>query len=689
METIDKELSLTISYVSSAFSEHVHRRLKDPLIHEQFKDWVKFHGLGRKVDSTITMTKLVALNLILKMAIYETIRDHYGLEKLNGTNIHDLNNLINQLRNASGIDALKETILDELVKNEYSAIEHLLPQINRCIDKLKCSQNDIIGKLYEEIVAQEERRKLGQFWTPYDISEFMVQWSARNEKCLFFDPALGSGIFMLSALSTLKKYGIDAENAINNLYGIDISPICVLMSTTNILLRVKRAKPNFLIGDFLKLTKLNMPFNVAFDSIVCNPPYSRHHELDPEYKRNVAIKIEEMTGIKLSKLCSSFVYFFINAAQFLKPEGRMAFIIPYEAFEAFYSASLKKFIIEKLALKALILFDENGFAFPGVETAASVILVEGAEGDRSDVKFIKVTKWPGVQRLLEVVENKNLKGAFEWGHVNIVHYSRVGVNEKWTIYANSEAPVIHSSLVVPLRELALVMRGIATGANEFFTLTDDEVRKWEIEHEFLKPVISRTRDVQKYILTREDLENLGKMGKKRWLFYCNLNQEALENTNAFEYIKYGERVGYPERSLIKLRKRWYELERREAPKIIFTYLTRGNARFIYNAADALALNVFLLIYPINEILNDPIKLKALLAYLNSDIVKTQLRRVGRTYGGKTLKLEPRELDNLPTLDVRRLSRNKLERLAALFDGLCSSKSNTYKVEIDKVIRELL
>lgn len=689
MEIIDKDLSLAISYISSALSGHIDKRLKDPLIREHYEDWVRLHGLGRKVDPIITMTKLVALNLILKMAIYETIRDHYCLEKLSETNIHRLSNLINRLRNASGIDALKETILDELVENEYSAIEYLLPQINKCIDKLKCSQNDIIGKLYEEIVAQEERRRLGQFWTPYDISEFMVNWSIRNKNCALFDPALGSGIFMLSALSTFKKYGINAEDAINNLYGIDISPICVLMSTTNVILRAKCAKPNFLIGDFLKLTSLNTPFNVAFDSIVCNPPYSRHHELDPEYKRNVVNKIREMTGIKLSKLCSNFVYYFINAAQFLKPHGRMAFIIPYEAFEAFYSAPLKKFIIEKLALKALILFDEHGFAFPGVETAASIILVEGAEGDRSDVKFIKVTKWPGVQHLLEVVENKNLRGTFEWGHVNIIPYSRVEVNEKWTIYANSEAPTIRSPLIVPLRELALVMRGIATGANEFFTLTDDEILKWKIEPEFLKPVISRTRDIQNYILTREDLERLGKMGKKRWLFYCNLTPEALENTKAFEYIKYGERAGYPERSLIKLRKRWYELERREAPKIIFTYLTRGNARFIYNAADALALNVFLLIYPINEILNDPIKLKALLAYLNSEVAKMQLRRVGRTYGGKTLKLEPRELDNLPVLDVRKLSRNQLERLAALFDGLCRSKSSTYKVEMDKVIKELL
>ena len=130
-------------------------------------------------------------------------------------------------------------------------------------------------------------------------------------------------------------------------------------------------------------------------------------------------------------------------------------------------------------------------------------------------------------------------------------------------------------------------------------------------------------------------------------------------------------------------------EKRDPPPIIFTYLTRGNARFIYNKARALALNVFLLIYPKEEIAKDEITLKALLAYLNSDIAKALLRTVGRTYGGKTLKLEPRELDALPTLDVRRLNYAIKKKLAILFDGLCHSNSKVFKEKINELVKHLL
>jgi len=87
------------------------------------------------------------------------------------------------------------------------------------------------------------------------------------------------------------------------------------------------------------------------------------------------------------------------------------------------------------------------------------------------------------------------------------------------------------------------------------------------------------------------------------------------------------------------------MEKREVPPIIFTLLARDNPRFILNEAGVRPVNVFHLIYPKLEIVKNEC-VEILWALLNSQFSMLNLREVGRKYGGNTIKIEPRELDNL-------------------------------------------
>jgi hypothetical protein len=66
---------------------------------------------------------------------------------------------------------------------------------------------------------------------------------------------------------------------------------------------------------------------------------------------------------------------------------------------------------------------------------------------------------------------------------------------------------------------------------------------------------------------------------------------------------------------------------------------------------------------------DEVELKALLAYLNSSFVQLQAETMGRSTGGGMLELDVRPLSSFLVLDVKRLSRGDVERLAQLFDEL--------------------
>ena len=235
------------------------------------------------------------------------------------------------------------------------------------------------------------------------------------------------------------------------------------------------------------------------------------------------------------------------------------------------------------------------------------------------------------------------------------------------------------------------MRGIATGANDFFVLSDDEVAKWELDPTILRPVLTKTREVPGYVFRRADFEALGRKGKKRWLLY--LTTPVTPGTAEARYIQHGEVRGLHKRSLVSTRPLWYLMEQREPAPIYFTYLSRKRPRFIYNKTKALALNVFLCIYPISDISSDPTALKALLAVLNSLIAKDSLRYVGRSYGGDTLKIEPREMDQLPVLNPLELTLPERESLADAFDQLCRSETEdaeeAVRRRIDKIVADII
>jgi hypothetical protein len=158
--------------------------------------------------------------------------------------------------------------------------------------------------------------------------------------------------------------------------------------------------------------------------------------------------------------------------------------------------------------------------------------------------------------------------------------------------------------------------------------------------------VHRNREVRDLVIDREGWQALSDEGRRVWLLY--LNGEDPE-PHVRDYIARGEALGYNLRSLVRKRRRWYAMERREVPAIFFTLLTRGNPRFILNRAGVRPINMFLLIYPDRRII-DGGAVELLWALLNSRFSISRLHSISRTYGGSTLKVEPREMDNLPVID---------------------------------------
>lgn len=673
---------------------------------EKLVKWSAFHGWNGAIEPTV-VAKQAALNLVLRALICRQLAPEMLPDTAPPALIVEQSE---ELLRRLGLAPPPSSYLDALAMQMETSVYMLA--IDRLAKTLSGQEVDLIGEFYARAVPQNARRSLGQFWTPLPIAELMTRWAIRSSSDCVLDPAFGSGIFLLTAVGRLDQLGVASGMPFRQIAGVELSPLVALMGLTNTLLRYPTARPRLRCGDFLvpdrePLAVLEEPaapyrvegqqlalpgmevraplvFPEHFDAILCNPPYTRHHHLPESYKTTWTALMKQEYGIRLSRFSSLFAYFLVQAARMLAPTGRMAFITPAVVFEASYSQQVKAFIRQQLRLRAIITFDESLSVFEGVDTAACITLMEGPRAEQpaeDQSTHIQIHKWPGVETVLRAIEQGDAVSE-EWGTSQKAALTDLEPRRKWTVIGQRNHRIGHDAFV-PLSDVAHIMRGIATGANKFFVLSDDEVQKWSLNRAYLRPVLTKTREAPGYVFGQADFDRLGREGKKRWLLY--LTSPVMSGSPEARYVQHGETLSLHQRSLVKSRSLWYTMEQRDPAPIYFTYLSRKKSRFIYNQASVLALNVFLCIYPNASVAQDETMLKSLLAVLNSLVAKDSLRYVGRTYGGDTIKIEPREMDRLPVLNPASLSTPEREKLAELFDLLCQASSE----ETEKALRQAI
>lgn len=475
--------------------------------------------------------------------------------------------------------------------------------------KLKAHQ-----KLPTEWSEREILRDKGQFWTPSWVAEAMIAYVSQNTN-LVFDPATGRGAFY-EALLKLNKPEI-------SFFGTDVDQD-VLEDTI-----YKQKSCVVELRDFIK-----NPPNRKFKAIVANPPYIRHHRIDEETKAFVKKFSSVSTGLAIDGRAGYHIYFFIQALNLLEPDGRLAFIMPADTCEGKFAKNLWKWISEKFCIEGVITFAEEATPFPKVDTNAMVFLIKNSKPTKT-LQWVKVSEAYSPD-LLDFISSDFKKENFETLEI-ITRQLNEGIE---TGFSRPEQN--HNNFEFYLSDFAKVMRGIATGSNEFFFLTAQQVKEIGIPEEFIKRAIGRTRDAAKSILTLKDLEQLEEENRPTYLFSINGHTNFPESVS--HYLKVGEEMKLPNRSLIKQRKPWYKMEVREIPPMLFSYLGRRRIRFIKNEAGVLPLTGFLCVYPIHT---DKKSINNLWQALNHPDTLGNLNLVGKSYGSGAVKVEPGNLGKLP------------------------------------------
>jgi len=584
---------------------------------------------------------------------------------------------------------------------------------------------DVIGRIFERLIPQDERHNLGQYFTSPDVVDLILKFCLAHEDEKILDPACGAGTFLVRSYQhkKLMNQRKEHERILETLWGVDIAKFPAHLSTINLAvndLGVEKNYPNIIQEDFfaimthpeggfelpekwrkvrakaLNVDDREVTFPRWFDGVVGNPPYTRQEEI-PEIgvdkEKLIERALKDTSGKKIAEIgkrAGIHAYFFVHGTKFLRDGGDFGFIVSNSWLDVDYGKGLQEFFLNNYKIIAIIESKvERWFEEADINTCIVILqkCKDKKERDANLVRFVYLKKplrhfippardmWEKqVERLNaieslkktilahnDLYENEELriypKSQEElWGEGFDLEEQRY-VGAKWGKYLR--APEIFFKILekgkgklVPLKEVAEVRFGIKTGANEFFYLTEGEIKRRKIEKEFWMHrdekgnwvpnyVIKSPRECKSIVIKAEDL--------KYRVLMIHKDKKKLKGKNILKYIEEGERKGFDKRPTCESREKWYDLGHQTPSDGI--WFKAFNDRFLapQNIERSFSSDRFYAVYLKNKILKN-----RLFLYLNSTLPILIVELFGRvSLGEGALDNMTYEAASMFVLDVRK------------------------------------
>lgn len=420
--------------------------------------------------------------------------------------------------------------------------------------------------------------------------------------------------------------------------------------------------------DIRVMDYLEADWGERFEGILCNPPYLRFQDYAGRGARLKAL--EDRLGVRLGGLTNLHCLFLLKAVHQLAEGGRAAFVMPWEFLNAGYGERVKAHLLDLGVLKHTVILESSRGIFAGAVTTACILLL-AKEDPCGEVAFHRAG--PGED--LDVLYHVRMSGEAAAGvpGPSPAHAARVYPAEaldpraKWRGYWKETSPAGYPGALT-LGRFATVVRGIATGANDFF-LVDEAAREHHgLPRECLLPCVAKARDAEGPVFSTGDFEALKSKGRRVWL----LDAEGSDHPAVRAYLDGGRTAGVDTRFLTRHRSPWFALERRLPAPLWVSVFHRGGLRPVLNRAGVRNLTAFHCLYPRP---GAEAWVEALFLWLLTPEGRALAREHGRECGAGLEKVEPRDLAGVPVPDFSRLRPDELEALSGRVDSIIAGASD--------------
>ena len=376
--------------------------------------------------------------------------------------------------------------------------------------------------------------------------------------------------------------------------------------------------------------------NKGFDIVIANPPYVRQEDFGASIDKTALVKqySEAVTGQS-----DLYCYFYVRGLQLLTEGGVHVFVSSNSWLDVRYGTRLKDYLLFESHVDTV--YDssvERQFTTAQINTIISVIRKLNSDKIQDTTKFVMFNA-----NFEDSVNDKSKRT------VNTQVTSTLAANEKWG-GTFLRSPSIYQHLIdnfgkrlAIVETVADVKRGKTTGANDFFILDRPTQEDWEIEPDFLKPVMRHSRDFRQLLVEAQLVRDA--------LFVCDWDRDRLDGTNAVEYIKEGEKQGYDKRPTCASRHAWYDLNPIQPFPLAMMYQTDTTFRTYRLIPDMYAVDI---VYTLNcvEDLIDRVCMS-----MNSIVSQLMFTINGRAnFGGGMLEIKAYELNRTRIVDPKLLRR---------------------------------
>ncbi len=315
--------------------------------------------------------------------------------------------------------------------------------------------HDVLGKVFHELIPFNIRKAVAAFYTNNEAADLLANLSVNYPDSKVMDLACGSGTLLVAAYhrkKTLLKLGgkeISAEDhrkfLEHDLTGIDIMPFAAHLAVMHLSLQAllhETEKVRIAVWDSTEL-RPNMDIPAIYselraayrrptldmfkdgekgikrkyiqkgavtmqgiggqqihlekaDVIIMNPPFTRGRRLPSEYKKHLKTRFRHYKTFLPYREFGLYGYFILLANDFLKENGKLAFVLPATVLRVQSMACIRDFLLDHYKIETIISTTERA-AFSENAQFREILLVAQKNAvlpNNSTCSIVKLKKLP-------------------------------------------------------------------------------------------------------------------------------------------------------------------------------------------------------------------------------------------------------------------------------------------------------